>query len=158
MAGGKDELITATEELQGHNTIFNLDRNQSKLFVGGYPPQFPIQSQVRQNAFDGEIEDLVIGEIPISLWNFREGHENNHGAARRDKLVNLQPSTGYRFNGNGYAIIDARSFSLKGRSDIQLSFNTFSPDGLLFLVRSEGGKKFTSLELRDGRVLYQVKY
>ncbi|KAK4877517.1 hypothetical protein RN001_010023 [Aquatica leii] len=153
--GPEVQLHVASDELLGSNTIFNLDRNQSKLFVGGYPPQFPIQEQVKQNSFDGEIEDFVIGETPISLWNFVEGNENNHGAKQRDQLLDLQPSTGFRFNGYGYAIIDARSYSLRTRSDVQLSFKTFAPTGLIFLVFGSKGKTFLSLELRDGRIIYQ---
>lgn len=80
---GRDVRHEVEEVLQGPYSIFNLDRNQSKLFVGGYPPQFPIQKQVLRNSFDGEIEELVIGDIPISLWNFKDGNENSHGAVRR---------------------------------------------------------------------------
>lgn len=80
---GKELVHTAEGDLLGPYSIFNLDCNQSKLFVGGYPPQFPIQKQVLRNSFDGEIEELVIGDIPISLWNFKDGNENYHGAMRR---------------------------------------------------------------------------
>ncbi|XP_018320894.1 laminin subunit alpha [Agrilus planipennis] len=153
VAGGRDQIYTVEETLNGTMTIFNLDRNLSKLFVGGYPPQFPMQNQVRQNSFDGEMEELVIGDTPISLWNFNDGNENNHGAIERNKLVNLQPSTGYRFNGNGYAIINARLFNLRIRSHIKLSFKTFATEGLLFLAGKE--KTFISIELRNGKILYQ---
>lgn len=71
-------------------------------------------------------------------------------------MINLAQSTGFRFNGFGYVVIDARSFSLRTRSDVRLSFKTFAPNGLLFLVQGEGGKSFLSLELRDGRLIYQV--
>ncbi|KAB0790802.1 hypothetical protein PPYR_15312 [Photinus pyralis] len=153
---GSEVILHGTpEELQGPKTIFNLDRNQSKLFIGGYPPQFPIQEQIIQNSFDGEIEDVVIGETPISLWNFVEGNENNHGATRRDQLLELHPSTGFRFNGYGYVIYDARSFLLRGRSDVQISFKTFAPTGLLFLMAGGKSKTFLSLEIKDGRILYQ---
>lgn len=74
----------------------------------------------------------------------------------RDRLVNLQPSTGYRFNGNGYTIIDGRSYSLRSRSDIQLTFKTYASEGLLFVVGKD--KTFTSLEVRNGKILYQVLY
>lgn len=40
-------------------------------------------------------------------------------------------------------------------SDVTLSFKTFSKDGLLFL--SEKGKNFLSIEIREGRILYQVQ-
>lgn len=70
-----------------------------------------------------------------------------------DKLVVLQPSTGLRFNGQGYAIIDARSLQLRAKSSIILSFKTFATEGLIFLAGKE--KTFIALELRNGKVLYQ---
>ena len=74
----------------------------------------------------------------------------------RDKLVNLQPSTGYRFDGSGYAVINSRPYRMRERSDVQLKFKTTVRDGLLFLAGK--GQTFLSVELRDGNVLYQVLY
>jgi hypothetical protein len=74
----------------------------------------------------------------------------------RDKLVNLQPSTGYRFDGSGYAVIQSRPYRMRERSDVQLKFKTTVPDGLLFLAGM--GNTFLSVELRDGYVIYQVCY
>lgn len=71
----------------------------------------------------------------------------------RNKFVNLRPSTGYRFNGNGYAILNARSFNLRSRADIQLKFKTFASEGLIFLIGKDG--TFISIEIRNGRVVYQ---
>ena len=74
----------------------------------------------------------------------------------RDKLVNLQPSTGYRFDGSGYTVVNSRPYRMRERSDVQLKFKTTVPDGLLFLAGK--GQTFLSVELRDGNVLYQVRY
>lgn len=68
-------------------------------------------------------------------------------------MVVLQPSNGYRFNGNGYTILDGRSRNLRTRSSIHLSFKSFATEGLIFLAGE--GKTFISLELRNGKVLYQ---
>lgn len=73
----------------------------------------------------------------------------------RDKLRNLMPSTGYRFSGNGYAILNARQYAVRTRSIIELKFKTFSPHGLLFLY-GKGKPTFISLELRNGKILYKV--
>jgi laminin alpha 3/5 len=74
--------------------------------------------------------------------------------AYRDKLVNLQPSTGYRFDGSGYAVIKSKPYRMRERSHVQLKFKTTAPNGLLFLAGR--GKTFLSVEIRDGNVLYQV--
>ncbi|XP_030765960.1 laminin subunit alpha [Sitophilus oryzae] len=152
-ADGQDHVITQEQSLQGPLTIFNLDKEKSKLFVGGFPVNYDMQHDIDVNSFDGEIEDLVVGNNPVSLWNFVEGYENNHGAVERDKLVVLQPSTGYRFNGQGYVLIDARSFQLRLKSAITLAFKTFATEGLLFLAGKEN--TFVALELRNGKILYQ---
>jgi hypothetical protein len=74
----------------------------------------------------------------------------------RDKLVNLQPSTGYRFDGSGYTVVHSKPYRMRERSDVQLKFKTTVRDGLLFLAGK--GQTFLSVELRDGNVLYQVWY
>lgn len=76
-------------------------------------------------------------------------------AVFRTNLLSLdQRSAGCRFDGHGYVISDARSTNLRHRSTIELKFKTSEPQGLLFLIG--GNKTFTSLELRNGKVLYQV--
>lgn len=69
--------------VDGHYTIFNLDQEKSKLFVGGYPPSFNMQDNVRTSSFEGEMEELVVGDTPISFWNFVDGEENNKGVVHR---------------------------------------------------------------------------
>jgi laminin alpha 3/5 len=150
---GEEVLHQKETTLEGPLTIFNLHKNKSKLFVGSFPVNYDMQKEIDANSFDGEIEDLVIGEKPVSLWNFNNGFENNHGAVERDKLVNLHPSTGYRFNGNGYAVLDVRSYPFRSKSDIKLSFKTFATEGLLFLTGK--GNTFIAIELRNGKILYQ---
>lgn len=78
------EQVSPTEvPLNGHYSIFNLDRNQSKLFMGSYPLEFNMQDTIRTNSFEGEVEDLIIGDRPVSLWNFNHGQNNNEGAKER---------------------------------------------------------------------------
>ncbi|KAL1517260.1 hypothetical protein ABEB36_001047 [Hypothenemus hampei] len=148
----RDNIETVEKTLNGPYTIFNLDKDKSKLFVGSPPLNYEIQLD-DNNYFEGEIEDLVVGNTPVSLWNFVNGEDNNHGAKERDKLVVLKPSTGLRFNGQGYAIVDSRALQLRTRSSITLSFKTFASEGLIFLGGKD--KTFVALELRSGKVLYQ---
>lgn len=67
----------------------------------------------------------------------------------RDQLFDLQPSTGYRFNGKGYAILDARSHPLQVQTEVKLKFKTSSSEGLMFLVGK--GNTFMSIEMKDGK-------
>lgn len=73
-------------------------------------------------------------------------------------------STGYRFNGEGYAVIDGQTYGVKKRSDIKMSFKTFAEDGLLFLTygkqprnkRQAEDNHMMSIEMRGGKIIYQV--
>lgn len=81
--GGQENIETVEKPLTGPYTIFNLDKDKSKLFVGSFPVNYEMQKDIDVNSFEGEIEDLVIGNTPVSLWNFVDGYENNHGAKER---------------------------------------------------------------------------
>lgn len=67
--------------LPGQNTIFNLDKQKSKLYVGGAPSNVNLQG-VNSPSFKGRIEELMIGETPVGLWNF-EVAENLNGSRQR---------------------------------------------------------------------------
>lgn len=82
-ADGRIKETVGESGLQAPYIIFNLDKNLSKLFVGGYPSQFAMQETISQNSFDGEMEEIVIGDTPVSLWNFNSGFENHRGARER---------------------------------------------------------------------------
>ncbi|XP_047345121.1 laminin subunit alpha isoform X1 [Vespa velutina] len=153
---GRDKEYETEKVLPGAYSIFNVDQEHSKLFVGGYPSSFNIQDAVTASSFEGEMEELVIGDIPVSFWNFVDGENNREDAMERDKLINFQPSTGYRFDKHGYAILSKRNSQISSDSrkfSIKLNFKTFADDGLIYLMGK--GKQFLSLEMRDGQVLYQ---
>ena len=154
---GKDRFNEKGHVLPGSHTIFDLDQEQSKLFVGGYPSSFNMQNAVTASSFEGEMEDLVIGEdTPVSFWNFIDGENNERIAMERDKLINFQPSTGYRFDKHGYAILSKRDFQISPDSrkfSIKLNLKTFAENGLIYLMGK--GKQFLSLEMREGYVIYQ---
>ncbi|KRT80924.1 hypothetical protein AMK59_5060, partial [Oryctes borbonicus] len=153
IAGGRIKETVGESGLQAPYIIFNLDKNLSKLFVGGYPSEFNMQSTVKQEAFDGEMEEIVVGDTPVSLWNFNSGFENHRGARERNKLVNLSPSTGCRFSGTGFVVINARSYTHKLRNNIRLTFKTFATEGLLFLYGNS--TTYIALEMRDGKVFFK---
>lgn len=83
LPGGEERLHTNEVSLEGPYSIFNLDKDQSKLCLGSCRPEFKMQQQVPINSFEGEMEDLVIGDMPVGLWNFDEGFDNNRGAKER---------------------------------------------------------------------------
>ncbi|XP_046389625.1 laminin subunit alpha [Ischnura elegans] len=150
---GQEILHENAVVLPGESSILNLDQNLSKLFVGSYPVMFKMQPDVKYSAFEGELEELMIGDTPVSFWNFNDADNAMDGVKERDKLVNLQPKTGFRFDGSGYAILSGEGYHMRQRSDVQLDFKTFAKDGLLFLVEKDDS--FLSIEMRGGRIIYQ---
>ena len=93
---GGEEEITKTMVLPGTFSIFNLDQDLSKLYIGGYPASAEIQSVVRFNNFNGEVEEVVVGDTPVGLWNFVDAQDIS-GAIERSQLKNLQQTTGHHF-------------------------------------------------------------
>lgn len=80
---GTEILHVGEKDLDGPKTIFNLDKEKSKLCVGACPLNFKMQQPIPTNSFVGEMEDLVVGDTPVGLWNFNEGYDNTQGAPER---------------------------------------------------------------------------
>lgn len=149
---GQVEVTTKEAVLPGTFSVFNLDQDLSKFFIGGYPTAAKIQPTVLYASFRGEVEEVVVGDTPVGLWNFVDA-ANIEGAVERDKLKNLQQSTGYRFDGEGYATLDRKSYRFRDRVDVQLKFKSLTDNGLLFLAGK--GKEFMSIELDKGKVVFR---
>ncbi|XP_058060994.1 laminin subunit alpha [Anopheles bellator] len=153
---GTEVFHTKEQVLPGSYNVFNVDQN-SKLFVGGYPPEYNMPPDVKSSEFDGRIEQLQIGGEHVGLWNFVDA-QNVDGSQERDALRNEEsPTTGFRFGGQGYVAIDAKPFAFKHQSHIQFQFKAppDTRDGLLFYAGRN--KHFISVELRAGAVLFQFK-
>ena len=149
---GAEEIISKDAVLPGTFSILNLDQELTKLYVGGYPSTARIQPVVRFASFQGQVEEVNVGDVEVGLWNFVDA-ENIYGAVERDKLKILQQSTGFRFDGEGYAILDRRPYRFHDRIDVQLQFKTNADNGLLFLAGKE--QEFMSVELSKGQISYK---
>lgn len=82
----QDHAIKETvkeEVLKGKSVVLNLDKDHSKLFIGGYPPHFNIQQAVKYASFEGQMEEFVIGDDKISLWNFADSSNIIQGSKER---------------------------------------------------------------------------
>ncbi|KAG6444669.1 hypothetical protein O3G_MSEX003477, partial [Manduca sexta] len=150
---GSDKIHSKEAVLPGQHTIFNLDRQKSKLYVGGVPSNANLQG-ISFPAFEGQIEELMIGDTPVGLWNFVSA-EKLKGARQRDKLITSQSGPQeYRFNGRGHATMAGRGYLTTQANQVLLFFRTYAADGLIYLVGDNG--HFFSLLMQDGRVYLQV--
>lgn len=73
----------ARKELSGTKTVLNYHKDLTKLFVGGYSVPEELSDHVKFDEFEGQMEELVIGDTPIGFWNFIEAQDNNYGAIER---------------------------------------------------------------------------
>jgi hypothetical protein len=64
-------------------------------------------------------------------------------------------TNGLRFNGMGYAVLSRNKLQIKPpKTEIIFDFKTFSEYGLLMYM-SDYARDFLSLELKEGRVVFQ---
>lgn len=137
--------------------IFDLNSDSTRLFVGGAPPDNGAD-KLRYSSFEGEIEDVRIGDQEVGLWNFVDAQNNQEGAYERDLLAASEtPSTGYRFNGQGYVMLDARPYQFKRHSTIHFKFKAGpeTSDGLLFYAGRN--RHFISVEMQSGAIYFKYK-
>lgn len=80
---GAEQIFEKEQVLKGTKSILNLDQEHSKLFAGGYSNSFDMQKDVKYSSFEGQMEELMVGDIPVSLWNFEDGANNNLGSKER---------------------------------------------------------------------------
>jgi len=152
-----EKVLTA--HLGGTFTVFNLDRLNSKLYLGGIPKNIELQDKIENVDFDGEIQQVVFGETKLGLWNFVSGKNNNKGifkkeAAFKNSVVNTE-SNEIKFNGKAYAQIDSTSLGdIKRETNLLLQFRTLSNEGLIFLVGGE--RKYLAIEIGQGRLLVKI--
>lgn len=158
VADGKDQLHEVEERLPGNDTLLDMDPENTKLFVGGFPSEYNMPDGLKYNSFEGQIEDLRIGDEEVGLWNFVDAQDNSNGAVERDRLVASElPATGYRFSGKGYVILDSKPYHFRTRSSIQFKFKVSNDvsNGLIFYAGKN--RHFISIEMRDGGIYFQYK-
>ncbi|XP_042212496.1 laminin subunit alpha-like isoform X1 [Homarus americanus] len=144
--------------LPGRFSVFNLDPKVSKIYVGGIPAGVEVNSAIRSTSYYGQMEDLRLNDQPIGLWNFMMDGTNNieqRGAVERDRLVDLVPPTGLRFDGNGYAALDTRNgYRFRMQFDVQMDFKTYLEDGILFIIDG-GPRQYMVVAMEEGHVIFQ---
>ena len=145
---GKTDAVAEGSAL-GPTSVFNLDNHFSAIFIGGIPDYVKVQDEIHNRRFTGSIEEAMLGDIPLGLWNYIE-QENVYGIKERDSLVNLAPPDVFWFDGHGYIILPRHRLNFTSYNYVQMKFKTFAKEGLLFLIGYD--TEFFALELREGRI------
>ncbi|EMP33411.1 Laminin subunit alpha-1 [Chelonia mydas] len=105
---------------------------------------------VKVTHFKGCIGEASLNGKSIGLWNYikREGACNGCFGSPQDE------DTSFHFDGSGYSVVERALRSTV--TQIIMFFSTFSPNGLLLYLASNGTRDFLSLELVDGKVRLTV--
>lgn len=88
--------------LTGNSSILNLDKDHSKLFLGGLPATFQAQKNIVEQSLEGRVEDLMLGNTFVGLWNFVESSGLNNGSIERYKRVSIDVCVRRRTKINEY--------------------------------------------------------
>ncbi|XP_036906226.1 laminin subunit alpha-1 isoform X2 [Sturnira hondurensis] len=124
-----------------------LDINNSTLmFVGGLGGQVKKSPAVKVTHFKGCMGEAFLNGQSIGLWNYIEREGKCHGCFGSP----LNEDSSFHFDGSGYSVMEK---TLRATvTHIIMLFSTFSTNGLLLYLTSNGTKDFLSIELVHGRV------
>ncbi|XP_077756139.1 laminin subunit alpha-1 [Canis aureus] len=124
-----------------------LDINNSTLmFVGGLGGQIKKSPAVKVTHFKGCMGEAFLNGQSIGLWNYIEREGRCHGCFGSPQ----NEDSSFHFDGSGYSVVE-KTLRVTVTQIIML-FSTFSPNGLLLYLASNGTKDFLSIELVRGRV------
>ena len=133
--------------------VFNLHKDHSKLFVGGFPTDAMVQDVIRSTSMDGQIEGLTIGGRSLGLWNYKVAHDLK-GAPERNKLLET-PVKGLRFDGQSYLAVDRSNYQdITDEFYFKLRFRPEKPDGVLLFIGDQQSTDYAALEIRNGYLAY----
>ncbi|GAB0182708.1 laminin subunit alpha-1 [Grus japonensis] len=132
-----------------HATRYTLDLEVIAC-IGYFIKKCQKSPAVKVTHFKGCMGEASLNGKSIGLWNYmeREGKCNGCFGSPQDE------DTSFHFDGSGYSVVEKALRSTV--TQIIIFFSTFSPNGLLLYLASNGTRDFLSLELVDGKVRLTV--
>nr|XP_035961897.1 laminin subunit alpha-1 isoform X1 [Halichoerus grypus] len=140
---------TKTSKSPGTANVLDIN-NSTLMFVGGLGGQIKKSPTVKVTHFKGCMGEAFLNGQSIGLWNYIEREGKCHGCFGSPQ----NEDSSFHFDGSGYSVVE-RTLRATGTHIIML-FSTFSPNGLLLYLTSNGTKDFLSIELVHGRVKVTV--
>ncbi|XP_072008302.1 laminin subunit alpha-1 [Engystomops pustulosus] len=134
----------------GTSSILHVD-NSTLMFVGGIGSGIQKSSAVQTSDFKGCMGEAFLNGKSIGLWNYvqRQGKCAGCYGSPQDE------DTSFYFDGSGYSIVEKMIRTTT--TQIFIHFRTFSPNGLLLYLASNGTRDFLSLEIVDGKLRLSVE-
>ncbi|KAG9479046.1 hypothetical protein GDO78_012615 [Eleutherodactylus coqui] len=134
----------------GTSSILHVD-NSTLMFVGGIGSGIQKSATVRTSDFKGCIGEAFLNGKSIGLWNYVQRHGKCDGCYGSPQDEDIS----FYFDGSGYSIVEKTLRSTT--TQIFIHFRTFSPNGLLLYLASNGTRDFLSLEIVDGKLRLSVE-
>lgn len=119
--------------ISGQKNVLNLYDNSRHLFIGSSSSNVKLPVQLKTKNFDGDIDSFKLNGESLGFWN-SEKAERVVGAETSAVSDGDTNEAGISFNGKGYSKISIGTWNPRKRTSLLLSFNTHSPDGLLFFI------------------------
>ncbi|XP_029420162.1 laminin subunit alpha-1 isoform X2 [Nannospalax galili] len=144
-----EKLPAGTSKSPGTANVLDIN-NSTLIFVGGLGGQIKKSPAVKVTHFKGCMGEAFLNGKSIGLWNYieREGRCNGCFGSSQNE------DASFHFDGSGYSVVEK---TLRATvTQIIMLFSTFSPNGLLLYLASNGTKDFLSMELVQGRVKVMV--
>ena len=147
-----EDDVVGQGSIEGTFSVLDFKADMTKFFVGGVPASAKLGGRLNSMHYTGFVEDVMFDGVPVGLWDFVDGNLNNKGCTQRNKLISVS-TNGFRFNGDGYVIMDKGRFIPDTRTGIRMEFKTYAKNGLMFLIGDS--TDFMAIELHEGSILMQ---
>uniref|UniRef100_T1J8M8 Uncharacterized protein n=1 Tax=Strigamia maritima TaxID=126957 RepID=T1J8M8_STRMM len=147
-----DDLYKVTSSSSPENLRMDLN-SSSHLYIGGFPDDKPPPQQIKTKNFAGCLHEVIIDGKRLGLWNFIT--TKGCTGCKEGASENRDTDENYYFQGDGYAIQPQVRRVSKHSYNIQLAFKSYDENSLLFFTANEPLRQFFSLELRNGKLLFQ---
>uniref|UniRef100_UPI00398EB503 laminin subunit alpha-1 n=1 Tax=Pristiophorus japonicus TaxID=55135 RepID=UPI00398EB503 len=140
-----DKPVVKTATSPGLSTVLDVT-NSTLVFVGGLSRQVKKAPTVKVTHFKGCMGEAFLDGRSIGLWNYREREGNCNGCFARSQNEDIA----FHFDGSGYSAVEKMLRTTT--TQLVMHFSTFSPNGLLLYLASNGTRDFLAVELADGKV------
>ncbi|KAF7496702.1 Laminin-like protein epi-1 [Sarcoptes scabiei] len=139
--GQNSAPIIVEKEASGSASVFNLDRENSKIYIGNIPPNVPVSSNIENRRFRGDISDVYLDNEPLGLWNARESQYLESVPGPEMFIENA-----LRFNGNSYVIMARNNINFKETVYVSFQFKTLIKN---VVVKYDLGSSYTTVVSND---------
>ena len=79
----EDEPDSVVETTTDSSTVLDINPSSVKFYIGGVPFDAGIDDLLVNRRFQGCIEEVTFDGVPVGLWNFVDGDQNNNGCDMR---------------------------------------------------------------------------